>query len=117
MSLWDEIAGTPTEKKRGRYADLRDDLNRQLEAFNLKLQILEERVEAYRNSRPSLNSAIIPEDVFATSEKSVKEKLETILSHQKEDRKKLEQAKNNAHERWKHYAALAQKEADEKAKK
>lgn len=110
MSLWYAWFGTPTEKKREQYKTLYNDLNSQLKSFKTKLKMIEGKVDSYNSSRPSMSLSIIPEDVFSDSENRVKTKVESVISNQSSDVRKLSRAVDAAYERYQYYARLAEQE-------
>lgn len=114
MSFWDAWFGTPTEKKREQYRTLYNDLNSQLKTFKAKLKTMEEKVDSYNNSRPSMSTSYIPEDVFSDSEGRVKGKVDTVRTNQSSDAKNLSTAVDAAYERYKYYDRLAEQERKER---
>ncbi|MGT2743028.1 hypothetical protein [Streptococcus plurextorum] len=110
MSFLNVYFGTPTEQKRDQYKALYNELNTCLTNFNLKLKKVEEKVDNYSGSRPTMSESFIPEDVFAVSEASVKRKVEEISGHQSLDSGKLSQAVDAAYQRYLYYAQLAEQE-------
>ena len=114
MSFWDAWFGTPTEKKREQYRTLYNDLNSQLKTFKAKLKTMEGKVDSYNNSRPSMSTSYIPEDVFSDSEGRVKGKVDTVLTNQSSDAKNLSSAVDAAYERYKYYDRLAEQERKER---
>ena len=114
MSFWDAWFGTPTEKKREQYRTLYNDLNSQLKTFKAKLKTMEEKVDSYNNSRPSMSTSYIPEDVFSDSEGRVKGKVDTVRTNQSSDAKNLSSAVDAAYERYKYYDRLAEQERKER---
>lgn len=114
MSLWYAWFGTPTEKKREQYKTLYNDLNSQLKSFKTKLKMIEGKVDSYNSSRPSMSLSIIPEDVFSDSENRVKTKVESVISNQSSDVRKLSRAVDAAYERYQYYARLAEQELRER---
>ena len=114
MSFWDAWFGTPTEKKREQYGTLYNDLNSQLKTFKAKLKTMEGKVDSYNNSRPSMSTSYIPEDVFSDSEGRVKGKVDTVRTNQSSDAKNLSSAVDAAYERYKYYDRLAEQERKER---
>lgn len=114
MSFWDAWFGTPTEKKREQYRTLYNDLNSQLKTFKSKLKTMEGKVDSYNNSRPSMSTSYIPEDVFSDSEGRVKGKVDTVRTNQSSDAKNLSSAVDAAYERYKYYDRLAEQERKER---
>lgn len=114
MSFWDAWFGTPTEKKREQYRTLYNDLNSQLKTFKSKLKTMEGKVDSYNNSRPSMSTSYIPEDVFSDSEGRVKGKVDTVRTNQSSDAKNLSTAVDAAYERYKYYDRLAEQERKER---
>lgn len=114
MSFWDAWFGTPTEKKREQYRTLYNDLNSQLKTFKSKLKTMEGKVDSYNNSRPSMSTSYIPEDVFSDSEGRVKAKVDTVRTNQSSDAKNLSSAVDAAYERYKYYDRLAEQERKER---
>ena len=114
MSFWDAWFGTPTEKKREQYRTLYNDLNSQLKTFKAKLKTMEGKVDSYNNSRPSMSTSYIPEDVFSDSEGRVKGKVDTVRTNQSSDEKNLSSAVDAAYERYKYYDRLAEQERKER---
>ena len=114
MSFWDAWFGTPTEKKREQYRTLYNDLNSQLKTFKAKLKTMEGKVDSYNNSRPSMSTSYIPEDVFSDSEGRVKRKVDTVRTNQSSDAKNLSSAVDAAYERYKYYDRLAEQERKER---
>lgn len=114
MSFWDAWFGTPTEKKREQYRTLYNDLNSQLKTFKAKLKTMEGKVDSYNNSRPSMSTSYIPEDVFSDSEGRVKKKVDTVRTNQSSDAKNLSSAVDAAYERYKYYDRLAEQERKER---
>ena len=114
MSFWDAWFGTPTEKKREQYRTLYNDLNSQLKTFKAKLKTMEGKVDSYNNSRPSMSTSYIPEDVFSDSEGRVKGKVDTVRTNQSRDAKNLSSAVDAAYERYKYYDRLAEQERKER---
>lgn len=114
MSFWDAWFGTPTEKKREQYRTLYNDLNSQLKTFKAKLKTMEGKVDSYNNSRPSMSTSYIPEDVFSDSEGRVKGKVDTVRTNQSSDVKNLSSAVDAAYERYKYYDRLAEQERKER---
>ena len=114
MSFWDAWSGTPTEKKREQYRTLYNDLNSQLKTFKTKLKTMEGKVDSYNNSRPSMSTSYIPEDVFSDSEGRVKGKVDTVRTNQSSDAKNLSSAVDAAYERYKYYDRLAEQERKER---
>lgn len=114
MSFWDAWFGTPTEKKREQYRTLYNDLNSQLKTFKAKLKTMEGKVDSYNNSRPSMSTSYIPEDVFSDSESRVKGKVDTVRTNQSSDAKNLSSAVDAAYERYKYYDRLAEQEREER---
>ncbi|MFS9015240.1 hypothetical protein QM931_05170 [Streptococcus infantis] len=114
MSFWDAWFGTPTEKKREQYRTLYNDLNSQLKTFKTKLKTMEGKVDSYNNSRPSMSTSYIPEDVFSDSEGRVKGKVDTVRTNQSSDAKNLSSAVDAAYERYKYYDRLAEQERKER---
>lgn len=114
MSFWDAWFGTPTEKKREQYRTLYNDLNSQLKTFKAKLKTMEGKVDSYNNSRPSMSTSYIPEDVFSDSEGRVKGKVDTVRTNQSSDVKNLSTAVDAAYERYKYYDRLAEQERKER---
>lgn len=114
MSFWDAWFGTPTEKKREQYRTLYNDLNSQLKTFKAKLKTMEGKVDSYNNSRPSMSTSYIPEDVFGDSEGRVKGKVDTVRTNQSSDAKNLSTAVDAAYERYKYYDRLAEQERKER---
>ena len=114
MSLQYAWFGTPTEKKREQYKTLYNDLNSQLKSFKTKLKMIEGKVDSYNSSRPSMSLSIIPEDVFSDSENRVKTKVESVISNQSSDVRKLSRAVDAAYERYQYYARLAEQERRER---
>lgn len=114
MSFWDAWFGTPTEKKREQYRTLYNDLNSQLKTFKSKLKTMEGKVDSYNNSRPSMSTSYIPEDVFSDSESRVKGKVDTVRTNQSSDAKNLSSAVDAAYERYKYYDRLAEQERKER---
>lgn len=114
MSFWDAWFGTPTEKKREQYRTLYNDLNSQLKTFKSKLKTMEGKVDSYNNSRPSMSTSYIPEDVFSDSEGRVKGKVDTVRTNQSSDAKNLSSAVDVAYERYKYYDRLAEQERKER---
>lgn len=114
MSFWDAWFGTPTEKKREQYRTLYNDLNSQLKTFKAKLKTMEGKVDSYNNSRPSMSTSYIPEDVFSDSESRVKGKVDTVRTNQSSDAKNLSSAVDAAYERYKYYDRLAEQERKER---
>ena len=114
MSFWDAWFGTPTEKKREQYRTLYNDLNSQLKTFKAKLKTMEGKVDSYNNSRPSMSTSYIPEDVFSDSEGHVKGKVDTVRTNQSSDAKNLSSAVDAAYERYKYYDRLAEQERKER---
>ena len=114
MSLWDAWFGTDTEKKREQYKALYNDLNSQLKRFKEKLKEMEGKVDSYNNSRPSMSTSFIPEDVFSDSEGRVKGKVDTVRTNQSSDAKSLSSAVDAAYERYKYYDRLAEEERKER---
>ncbi len=114
MSFWDAWFGTPTEKKREQYRTLYNDLNSQLKTFKAKLKTMEGKVDSYNNSRPSMSTNYIPEDVFSDSEGRVKGKVDTVRTNQSSDAKNLSSAVDAAYERYKYYDRLAEQERKER---
>ena len=114
MSLWAAWFGTDTEKKREQYRTLYNDLNSQLKTFKAKLKTMEGKVDSYNNSRPSMSTSYIPEDVFSDSEGRVKGKVDTVRTNQSSDAKNLSSAVDAAYERYKYYDRLAEQERKER---
>ena len=114
MSFWDAWFGPPTEKKREQYRTLYNDLNSQLKTFKTKLKTMEGKVDSYNNSRPSMSTSYIPEDVFSDSEGRVKGKVDTVRTNQSSDAKNLSSAVDAAYERYKYYDRLAEQERKER---
>ena len=114
MSFWDAWFGTPTEKKREQYRTLYNDLNSQLKTFKAKLKTMEGKVDSYNNSRPSMSTSYIPEDVFSDSEGRAKGKVDTVRTNQSSDAKNLSTAVDAAYERYKYYDRLAEQERKER---
>ena len=114
MSLWYAWFGTLTEKKREQYKTLYNDLNSQLKSFKTKLKMIEGKVDSYNSSRPSMSLSIIPEDVFSDSENRGKTKVESVISNQSSDVRKLSRAVDAAYERYQYYARLAEQERRER---
>ena len=71
---------------------------------------MEGKVDSYNNSRPSMSTSYIPEDVFSDSEGRVKGKVDTVRTNQSSDAKNLSSAVDAAYERYKYYDRLAEQE-------
>ena len=114
MSLWYAWFGTPTEKKREQYKTLYNDLNSQLKSFKTKLKMIEGKVDSYNSSLHSVSLSITSGDVFSDSENRVKTKVESVISNQSSDVRKLSRAVDAAYERYQYYARLAEQERRER---
>lgn len=82
--------GLAHQKKREQYRTLYNDLNSQLKTFKAKLKMMEGKVDSYNNSRPSMSTSYIPEDVFSDSEGRVKGKVDTVRTNQSSDAKNMQ---------------------------
>lgn len=114
MGFWAARFGTPTEKKREQYKALYDDLDRCWTDFYAKLKKVTEKVSNYTDSRVTMSESFIPEDVFSTSESSVKEKVMKLKSNQEADSTNLIFAIDAAYQRYQYYAQLAEDERIER---
>ena len=65
-------------------------MNSQLKTFKAKLKTMEGKVDSYNNSRPSMSTSYIPEDVFSDSEGRVKGKVDTVRTNQSSDAKNMQ---------------------------